>query len=124
MEIEREGYWEPNWTKPLMKMLTDWCTEGSRNYRQTACRMECRTTLPEAYQMTTKKPTDILPKLPTEMATEKLTKNAPKLKKDSLQTKLKPNRIMCRITERLQLQSRIPITLLPSYHRNRQSIYI
>jgi hypothetical protein len=49
--------------------------------------------------MTTEKPTDILPKLPTEMATEKSTKNAPKPKKDSLQTKLKPNRITCRITD-------------------------
>jgi hypothetical protein len=37
--------------------------------------------------MTTEKPTDILPKLPTEMATEKSTKNARKPKIDSLQMK-------------------------------------
>jgi len=99
MEIEREDYREPNRTKPLMEMFTEWHTEGSRNYRRTACRTECRATLPEFYQMTTEKPTDNLPKLPTEMATEKSTKNAPKSKKNSLQTKLKPNRIMCRITD-------------------------
>jgi hypothetical protein len=99
MEIEREDYREPNRTKPLMEMFTEWHTEGSRNYRRTACRTECRTTLPEAYQMTTEKPSDILPKLSTEMATEKLTKNAPKRKKDSLQMKQKPNRITCQIRE-------------------------
>jgi hypothetical protein len=41
-------------------------------------------------QRPTEKPTDILPKLPTEIGTEKSTKNAPKPKTDSLQTKLKP----------------------------------
>jgi len=41
--------------------------------------------------MNTENPTDILPKLPIEMTTEKSTKNAPKPKKDSLQTKLMPN---------------------------------
>jgi len=49
--------------------------------------------------MTTEKPMDILPKLPTEMATEKSTKNAPKPNKDSLRMKLKPNRLTCQITE-------------------------
>jgi hypothetical protein len=40
-----------------------------KNYRRTAYRTECQTTLPEAYQMTTEKQTDILPGLLTEMAT-------------------------------------------------------
>jgi hypothetical protein len=40
--------------------------------------------------MTTAKPTDILPKLPTGMDTEMSTKNALKPKKDSLQMKQKP----------------------------------
>jgi len=44
-------YREPYRTKPLTKMLSEWRTEGSRNYRRTAC----GTTLPEAYQMTTEK---------------------------------------------------------------------
>jgi len=75
--------------------------------------------------MTTEKPTNILPKLPTEMAAEKSTKNAPKPKEDSPQIKHKPNRIMCRITERLRLRSRITITLLPRHDGNRQiDIYI
>jgi len=39
--------------------------------------------------MTTQKPMDILLKLPTEIATEKWIKNAPKPTKDSLQMKLK-----------------------------------
>jgi hypothetical protein len=41
-----------------------------------AYRTESRITLPEAYQITTKKPTDILPKLTTEMAAEKSTKKS------------------------------------------------
>ena len=60
-------------------MLTEWRTEGLKNYRRTAYRTEGQTTLPEVYKMTTDKTTDILPKLPTEMATEKSTKNATKL---------------------------------------------
>jgi len=40
-----------------------------KNYLRTAYRTECQTTLPEAYQMTTEKQTDILPRLPTEMST-------------------------------------------------------
>jgi len=79
MEIERDDYREPNWTKPLMEMFTEWNTKGSRNYRGTAYRTEWRIKLPEAYQMTTEKAMDILPKLPTEMATEKSTKNAPRV---------------------------------------------
>jgi len=51
----------------------------------------------DVYQMTAEKPMDIIPKRPTEMVTEKSIKNA--TKKDSLQTKLKPNRITCRIRE-------------------------
>jgi len=57
---------------------------GQRHYwrclpnGRTAYRMESRITLPEAYQMTTEKSTDILPKLPTEMAAEKLTKKSTK----------------------------------------------
>jgi len=74
MEIEREDYWEPNQTTPLLEMFTEWHTEGSRNYGRMAYRTESRITLPEAYQMTTEKPTDILPKLPTEMAADKSTK--------------------------------------------------
>jgi hypothetical protein len=66
MEIELEDYREPNQTKPLLAMFTQWHTEGSRNYGRTAYRTEFRITLPEAYQITTEKPTDILPKLPTE----------------------------------------------------------
>jgi hypothetical protein len=84
MEIEREDYWEPNRAKPLLEMLTEWHTEGSRNYGRTTYRTECRTILPEAYQMTTEKPMDILPKLPTEMAAEKSTKNAPRSRTRSL----------------------------------------
>jgi len=99
MEIEREDYREPNRTKPLMETFTEWHTEGSRNCRRTAYRTECRTTLPEAYQMTTEKPTDIIPKRPTEMATEQSTKNAPTPNEDNLQMKQKPNRITCRIRE-------------------------
>jgi hypothetical protein len=34
--------------------------------------------------MTTEKPTDIIPKMPTEMGTKKSNKNSPKLKRDSL----------------------------------------
>ena len=79
MEIERADLRELYRPKPLTEMLTEWRTEGSRNCRQTAYRSECQTTIPEAYQMTTEKPTNILLKLPTEMATEKSTKNAPKL---------------------------------------------
>jgi hypothetical protein len=78
MEIEGKDYREPNRTKPLQAMFTEWHTEGSRNYGRTAYRMESRITLPEAYQMTTEKPTDILPKLPTEMAAEKSTKKSTK----------------------------------------------
>ena len=74
IEIEREDYWEPNRTTPLLEMFTEWHTEGSRNYGRTAYRTESRITLPEAYQMTTEKPTDILPKLPTEMAADKSAK--------------------------------------------------
>jgi len=40
-----------------------------KNYRRTAYRTECQTTLPGAYQMATEKQPDILPQLPTEMAT-------------------------------------------------------
>jgi hypothetical protein len=48
-----------------------------QNYSgQMPYRTESRITLPEAYQMTTEKPTDILPKLPTEMAAEKSTKKS------------------------------------------------
>jgi hypothetical protein len=63
MEVEREDYWEPNWTKPLV-MFTKWHAEGSRDFGRT----ECRTTLPEAYQLTTEQPPDVLPQLPTELA--------------------------------------------------------
>ena len=66
--------------------------------------------------MTTEESTDILPMLPTEMAPEQSTKNAPKPKNNTLQMKLKPNRIKCRITERLL--SRITITLLRSHDDN------
>jgi hypothetical protein len=79
MEIKRADYRELYRTKPLTEMLTEWRTEGSRNYRRTAYRTECETTVPKAYQITTEKPTNILSKLPTEMATEKSTKNAPNL---------------------------------------------
>jgi len=72
MEIEREDYRKHNRTKPLLEMFTKWHTEGSRNYGRIASRI----TSPEAYQMTTEKPTDILPKLPTEMAAEKSTKKS------------------------------------------------
>jgi hypothetical protein len=123
MEIEREDHRKPNRTKPLLEMFTEWHTEGSRIYGRRVYRTECRITLPETYQITTEKPMDILPKLPTEMATEKSTKNIPKPKEDSLQMKQTPNRIMCRITEKLRLRSRITITLLPRHEGNRQSIY-
>jgi len=76
MEIERENYWEPNRRTPLLEMFTEWHTEGSRNYGRTAYQTESRITLLEAYQMTTEKPTDILPKLPTKMAAEKSTKKS------------------------------------------------
>jgi len=99
IEIEREDCREPNRTKPLMETFTEWHTEGSRNCRRTAYRTECRTTLPEAYQLATAKATDIIPERSTEMATKKSTKNAPEPKKDSLQMKRKPNRIMCQITQ-------------------------
>ena len=59
--------------------------------------LQYQATLPEVYWITTKKPTDIIPKQPTEMATEKSTKNAPKPKNDSLQ--MKPNRITYPITD-------------------------
>jgi len=49
--------------------------------------------------MTTEKPMDKLPKLPTAMATEESNNNALKPNNDSLQMKRKPNRITCRITE-------------------------
>jgi len=39
-----------------------------KTYRRTASRTECQTTLPEAYQMSTEKQTDILAMLSTEMA--------------------------------------------------------
>jgi len=80
----REDYRELYRRKPLTKMLTEWRTEGSTNYRRTAYRTGYQTTIPEAYQMTTEKPMNIQPKLPTEMATEKSTKNAPKLSSEWL----------------------------------------
>ena len=107
-----------DWTRGLPWAQLDKATDG--DVYRTTYRTDCRTTWPEVYQMTTEKPTDILPKLPTEMATEKSTKSAPKPKKDSLQTKLKPNRISCRMTERFQLQFRNTITLLRSDDGNRQ----
>jgi len=73
MEIKWEDYREPNLIKPLLEMFTEWHAEGSRNYGRTVYQTESRITLPEAYQMTTKKPTDILPKLPTETRTKKST---------------------------------------------------
>jgi len=73
MDIEREDHREPNQTKPLLEMFTAWHTEVSRTYGGMACRTESPITLPEAYHMTTEKATDILPKLPPEMATQKLT---------------------------------------------------
>jgi len=76
MEIEGEDYREPNPIKPLQEMFTDSITEGSRNNGQTAYRTESRITLPQAYQMTTETPPDILPKLPTMMAAEKSTKKS------------------------------------------------
>jgi len=75
---DREHFQEPYRTKPVTKTLTEWHTERSRNYRWTAYRSECQSSLPEAYQMTAEKQIDILPKLPTEMATEKSSNNAPK----------------------------------------------
>jgi len=84
MEIKREDYREPNRTKPLMEMFTEWHAERNAE---------------PPYQRPTEKPTDILPKLPTEIAAEKSTTNAPKPKIVSLQMKLKPNRITCRITD-------------------------
>jgi hypothetical protein len=50
---DREDYREPYSTKPLTKMLTELRTEGSRNFRRTAYRTDCETTLPAAYQLTT-----------------------------------------------------------------------
>ena len=90
-------------TRGLRGAQPDKPTDG--DVYRTRYRTECRTILPEVYQMTTEKPTDILPKVPTGMPTKNSTKNAPKPKKDSLQTKLKPNRITCQITERLRLRS-------------------
>jgi hypothetical protein len=78
VEIERDMIGNYR-TKPLSEMLTECCTEGPRNYHLTAYQTEYQTTIPKAYQMTTEKTTDIVSKLPAEMATEKLTKNAPKL---------------------------------------------
>jgi len=65
---DREDYRKPYRTKPTTKTLTEWRTKGSRNYRRTAFRTECQSSLPETYQMTTEQQTDIQPKLPTEMA--------------------------------------------------------
>ena len=66
-------------------MLTEWRTEESRILRRMAYQTEYQaeyqteyqTILPGAYQMTTEKPTNILPKLPTEIVTEISTKNEP-----------------------------------------------
>jgi len=49
MEIEWEDYREPNQIKPLLEMITEWHSEGSRNNGQTAYRTESWITLPEAY---------------------------------------------------------------------------
>jgi len=56
MEIEPEDYREPNRSTPLLQMFAGWHMEGSRNYSRTAYRMECQTSLPEAYQSPTTKP--------------------------------------------------------------------
>jgi len=90
MEIEREDFWEPNRTKPLLQIFTEWHTKGwinyyriakrhterSRNQCGTPYQTEYRMTLPEAYQMTTELTTDILAKLPTETLTEESTKKS------------------------------------------------
>jgi len=59
---------------PLTTMLTEWHTKWSRNYNHTAYHIDCQSSSPEIYQMTTKTQTDIPPKLPTEWPTEKLNK--------------------------------------------------
>jgi len=54
----------------------------------------------------------IQPMRPTKMARVKSSKSKPKPKKDCLQTKQKPNRITCRITDTFRIQSRFAVTLL------------
>jgi len=51
---DREDYREPFHTKRLTETVTEWRTEGSKNYCRAAYPTECQTTLPEAYQMRTK----------------------------------------------------------------------
>ena len=75
---DRADYQELYHTKPLTKMLTEWFTGWSRNYRRTAYGTECETTILEAYQMTTSKPRNILPKLPDMIPSEISTKNTQK----------------------------------------------
>ena len=89
---DEEDFRKLQCTKRLTLTLTKWRTEGSRDYRWTAYRSKCQTTFPEAYQMTTKKQTDILPKLPTEMSTEKSTNNKPKLSSKWLSPRSGPPR--------------------------------
>jgi len=76
MEIKRENYRNPNRTKPQLEMFTEWHTEASRRYGRMPYQTYCRITLPAAYQRTTKKRMDILPKLPTETGTEKSTEQS------------------------------------------------
>jgi len=81
---DREDYHQLYWTKPLTKMLTTFHSKGSRNYGWKAYLTECQTTFPEGYEVTTEKPTNILPTLPPQMTTEMSTENAPKLSSEWL----------------------------------------
>ena len=56
------GYRERYRTKPLTETLTEWRTEGS----QTTAERHTELNAERFYQMTTEKPTDILPKLSSE----------------------------------------------------------
>jgi len=70
-----------------------------------ASQTECQLSLPEGNQITTKNETDIVPKLPTKMTTEKSRENAPKVSSTwllpgsgSLRPHKMPNHEMARST--------------------------
>jgi len=119
MQLTREDCHVPYPTKALSEKLTKWGNEGWRKYHWKAYRTECKFSWPEAYQMTTNRESDIPPKLPTDMATEKSSKNAPKLsskwhspRSSPLRPYWMPNQARARSANAMQkrhFQSRSPL---------------
>jgi len=62
-------------TKPLIEMLTECHNKSSRNHLRTVFQLKCQTNIPEAYQMTTEKPMDVLPNPTSEIAKRSRPRN-------------------------------------------------